>query len=338
MEAQADSTTAAPVEGEAVPPARLRRTALIGVAVFAVVAAFGYVVFAGGGDEAPAGGGAGSFVIEGSGDPTGAPEATTADDGARIAEVDAAAALANYEGTPASGLAVGDPDAPVTIRVYTDMACTHCRTAALEHLPELVDTLVGNGGARLDLVPIAFMGASSERGALGVLAAAEQDAGWPFADLLFRQQEPSASDWVDDALLGAVAQGLGLDVEAWRRAYFGDEVVEAFKGLRDAAQSAGIDSAPTFVITGPAGEERIEGAVEASILLDAVTRVTGDRFSTGSSASTGEDTFAANCAACHMGNGRTDGGFGPQLASAGLTLDEIRTAITDGVGASRAAS
>jgi protein-disulfide isomerase len=178
-----------------------------------------------------------------------------------------------FEGIPADGLVLGEPGAPVTITEYSDIACIHCRTAALERMPAVIDEVVRDGSAKLEFVPAAFISASSERGALGVLAAAEQDASWPFSEVLFEMQGNAASDWLSDEDMEAVAGQLGMDVEAWKAAYTGAEVEAAFIVSRDAVQTAGVASTPTFIITGPGGTERIEGAVPAQQLIDAVEKV-----------------------------------------------------------------
>ena len=196
------------------------------------------------------------------------------DDGAEAADSDTIAAIQDrVDGIPADGLVLGDPDAPVTIAEYSDIACIHCRTAAIRTVPAVIEQLVRDGEAKLEYVPTAFISASSERGALGVLAAARQDAAWPFAEALFHMQGNAASDWLSEGDMEAVAAELGLDVDAWREAYSGTEVEEEFLEARDRIQAAGVQSTPTFVVSGPGGSERIEGAVPASDLIAAVGRV-----------------------------------------------------------------
>lgn len=195
------------------------------------------------------------------------------DDGAEVADADTIAGIqASVEGIPASGLVLGDPEAPVTITEYSDIACIHCRTAALESLPTVIEQVVRSGEAKLQYVPTAFISASSERGALGVLAAARQDSAWPFAEALFHMQGNAASDWLSDGDMEAVAGELGLDVDAWREAYDGSAVESEFLDARDAIVEEEVASTPTFVVSGPGGNERIEGAVPPEQIIDAVER------------------------------------------------------------------
>ena len=43
--------------------------------------------------------------------------------------------------------------------------------------------------------------------------------------------------------------------------------------------------------------------------------------------------FAATCTSCHLDNGTSGGGTGPQLAGAGLTEAQIREQVMNGGGA-----
>lgn len=179
----------------------------------------------------------------------------------------------NVEGIPAAGLTLGKANAPVTITEYSDIACIHCKAAAEDTVPEVITELVRTGKAKLVYAPTAFISASSERGALGVLAAAKQDAAWPFAEALFGIQGNAASDWLSDGDMEAVAKALGLNVDEWRTAYQGSEVEQEYLAAVRAVKDAGVTSTPTFVVTGPGGTETIPGAVPAEQIRAAVEKV-----------------------------------------------------------------
>jgi mono/diheme cytochrome c family protein len=50
-------------------------------------------------------------------------------------------------------------------------------------------------------------------------------------------------------------------------------------------------------------------------------------------AAAGQQFFASTCTSCHMNNGRSGGGVGPQLAGQGLTADVVRATVENGKGA-----
>jgi protein-disulfide isomerase len=198
----------------------------------------------------------------------GGDESTEVADPETIAEIQQ-----KVEGIPANGMVLGEPDAPVTITEYSDIACSFCARAAIQSVPTVVDEVVRDGRAKMEFAPTAFISASSERGALGVIAASQQDAAWTFSDALFRMQGSAATDWLQDEDMEMVAEQLGLDVDAWRAAYQSDEIVDEYRASQDAVRAAEVTSTPTFIITGPGGTERIEGAVAPAQIIEAVEKV-----------------------------------------------------------------
>jgi protein-disulfide isomerase len=185
--------------------------------------------------------------------------------------IDEAQAL--FADLPQSGNTVGNPDAPVEIIEYGDTSCPACKSAAETVVPELIDAVVRPGDAKMSFRPIAFINASSERGALGAEAAAMQDAMWPFVEVLYANQGPESEDWLTDGLMEEIVAGLGLDVEQWRADYAGDDVATAFFERRDAANEDNVNATPTFVITGPRGERTIEGSGNLSEFEEAIAAV-----------------------------------------------------------------
>ena len=181
---------------------------------------------------------------------------------------------AELEGVPQAGNTLGDPDAPVEIIEYGDLACPACKAASETTIPEAIDALVRSGDAKMTFRPIAFISRSSERGALGAEAAGMQDATWSFVELIYRNQGPEANqDWLTDELMEEAVAGLGLDVDRWTADYMGQESEERFLATASQAQADEVNVTPTFVIRGPNGEETVTGAVELSELQDAVAEV-----------------------------------------------------------------
>jgi protein-disulfide isomerase len=174
---------------------------------------------------------------------------------------------------PQSGSTVGDPGAPVEIIEYGDISCPACKSASEDVVPELIDTFVTPGEARLTFRPIAFINASSERGALGAEAAAMQDAIWPFVDVLYLNQGPETEDWLTDEMMEEVVEGLGLDLEQWRTDYDSEAVASAFFERSEQATADEVSATPTFIVRGPRGDRTIEGVANLSEFEDAVAEV-----------------------------------------------------------------
>lgn len=181
---------------------------------------------------------------------------------------------AQLEGVPQAGNVLGDPEAPVEIIEYADLACPACREASTTTIPEAIDQIVKPGDAKLVFRPIAFISRSSERGALGAEAAGMQDAMWSFVELIYRNQgSESDQDWLTDELMTDAVEQLGLDVDQWTADYMGQESEQKFLATESQAQEDEVGVTPTFVIRGPNGEKTVTGAVEVSELQDAVAEV-----------------------------------------------------------------
>ncbi len=152
-----------------------------------------------------------------------------------------------FAGIPQQGIAVGDPDAPVTIVEFVDLQCPFCAQFARNELPELVRRWVRTGKARLELRVLTFLGEDSVRAGQVAAAAAEQDRGWQFADLLFANQGPENSGYVTDEFLREVAGGVDrLDVDKALADAEGPAATTQLRRAAAAAETLGVDSTPTF--------------------------------------------------------------------------------------------
>lgn len=173
--------------------------------------------------------------------------------------------LAAFEGVPASGATIGDPDALVEVTEYLDLQCPFCKIASEEIVPVLLEEQVKTGEIKMTANPIGILGPASVLGARGAAAAQEQDQAWPFIETMLANQGPENSGWLTEDLMRTVATDLGMDVDKW------DEDLQngseaTFNEWQRAAQAAGIAATPTFVVRGPGGEQQV-----ASADADAVT-------------------------------------------------------------------
>lgn len=182
-------------------------------------------------------------------------------------------AKALFAGIPQSGNTLGEPDAPVEIIEYGDTSCPACKSASETIVPELIDAVVKPGDAKLSFSPIAFINASSERGALGAEAAAMQDAMWSFVDVLYANQGPETEDWLSDELMEEAVTKLDLDLEKWRADYASEAVASAFFERSEAASADRVSATPTFIVRGPRGDRTVEGVANLSQFEEAIAAV-----------------------------------------------------------------
>jgi protein-disulfide isomerase len=208
---------------------RKRRFWLLGAVAVTAAVVVGALALASGGDDGPQGLGDGSS-LQGQ------------------AEVDR-----TFAGIPQQGVAVGDPDAPVTVVEFVDLQCPFCAQFARDELPELVRRYVRTGKARLELRLLTFLGEDSLRAGQVAAATAEQDRAWQFADLFFNNQGPENSGYVTEQFLREVAGGVdGLDVDRALAVADGPAAAAQLRRAAAAAETLGVGSTPTF-FAGPRG-------------------------------------------------------------------------------------
>ena len=177
------------------------------------------------------------------------------------AEGKAAAALVG--GIAQEGVALGDPDAPLTIEEYIDFQCPFCGQFSREVFPKVLEDYVRTGKARVVLMPLTFLGEDSVTAARFAVAAGEQNQLWQFTEAFYAQQGEENSGYVTDDFLRSVAADAGVDYDAAVEAQGSEEVTKTLNDAQLEASRKGRDSTPSFAM-GPTGGE-IE-AVDANPL------------------------------------------------------------------------
>jgi protein-disulfide isomerase len=120
-----------------------------------------------------------------------------------------------FKGIPQSGNLLGKPSAPVTMVEYIDLQCPVCRAFETETMPAIIDRYVRTGKVKVEARPIAFIGTDSVSGRLAAIAASKQNRLFDFAQLLYANQGPENSGWLDDTMIAAAAKSIpGVDVQA----------------------------------------------------------------------------------------------------------------------------
>lgn len=162
-----------------------------------------------------------------------------------------------FRGIPQDGVALGDPDAPVTLIEFVDLQCPFCAEYARGVLPTVIERYVRPGRVRLELRTLTFIGPDSERAAGFAAAAAQQNAMWPFVELFFRNQGPENSGYASDAFLRRVAGATpGLDADRAVAARDGAAAQRLLAEARQAAAKLGVTSTPSFLIARGDGPPR----------------------------------------------------------------------------------
>lgn len=106
----------------------------------------------------------------------------------------------------------GDPEAPVTIVEYSDYACPFCKRHHEQTKNEIIDNYVEEG--LVYYVRKDFVAVGGDKAAEAAHCAAEQDAYWAYADLLYSNQTADRTNWTDPEVHRGYANELSLDADA----------------------------------------------------------------------------------------------------------------------------
>ncbi len=181
-----------------------------------------------------------------------------------------------YSGIPQKGTTLGDSAAPVTLYLYEDFQCPVCGQFSRETFPDVVDRKVRGGEVKVVSEPLTFIGPDSLKAARAALAAAEQDRYWPYASLLFENQQQENSGYVTDDFLRGLAQDTpGLDIGKWSADLSANSLTQELQAAQAKARSAGVNATPTLVVSGPGGEKQLVGLHNYAQISAAIDQVRG---------------------------------------------------------------
>lgn len=173
-------------------------------------------------------------------------------------------------GISEDGQTMGDPNAPVTLEIFSDFQCPACRTFAEETEPLLRDTYVLNGTLKVVYKDAAFQGQragsaydESVEPAAAARCAGRQGEFWTYHDWLFANWDGENQGAFRAERLQAIADQVGLDRAEWDACVAsGEEQAAVRSATEDAVATAGITSTPTLNLNG----EVIVGAASYTTL------------------------------------------------------------------------
>jgi protein-disulfide isomerase len=164
-----------------------------------------------------------------------------------------------FGGMPQEGERLGSANAPVTIQVFNDLQCGSCRDDYLSTIPQLAEHHARPGDVKL-LYRHYSNGINPEQlGFYGAEAAAEQNYGWQYTYLFFRNQDEAERFGVDQDYLASVAGGAEeLDIEIWeedleKKGLAGGEIAERLESQEELARRLEIRSGQAMIVSGPGG-------------------------------------------------------------------------------------
>lgn len=117
---------------------------------------------------------------------------------------------AMFHGIPQHEFVLGEPSAPVTLVEYLDFQCPVCRSFETTELPELLTKYVRTGKLKIEMKAWNILDAAhgsydSLRGQKAVIAAAQQNKAFEFAEVLYDNQGFEGTGWMNDAMVSNIA-------------------------------------------------------------------------------------------------------------------------------------
>ena len=153
-----------------------------------------------------------------------------------------------FAGIPQHGNVLGSPKAPVTLVEYADLQCPYCGEFARNALPSLVSDYVRTGKVKLVFRGLAFVGPESQTALRTVVAAGEQNRLWNVAHLIYSNQGPENTGWVNDAYLRSVAGAAGADVARLESQTGSADVNGTITRDANSATADAVSSTPSFLV------------------------------------------------------------------------------------------
>lgn len=189
------------------------------------------------------------------------------DEGSDLGGIVAAAATIDAS-IPRDGQTLGNPDAPVTVEIWSDYQCPYCKRFSDAILPSLIDDYVATGQVRvvyrefafIDRVisldasgaPVASGEGDSIRAAEAAACAADQGRFWEYQAALFANQHGENTGAYSASRLTEIARVAGLDADRIGACLDDGTHRDEVLGMYQTAVSSGIGSTPTVVVDGRA--------------------------------------------------------------------------------------
>ncbi len=155
-----------------------------------------------------------------------------------------------------------NPNAVVTVQVYSDLQCPACKSAH-----ELIDpALLAQYGSQIRFefahMPLSSIHPLGMPAAEAAECAADQGKFWDFVDLAYAEQSqlgfPALDRW---------GEQLGLDRDLYRRCRSSRIKRDAIQASYEAARDAGVGGTPTYFVNGspvPTSLEALGQAIETA--------------------------------------------------------------------------
>ncbi|MCP4423903.1 MAG: thioredoxin domain-containing protein, partial [Chloroflexi bacterium] len=159
--------------------------------------------------------------------------------------------------TPASiptdngAIALGDPNAPVTLVEYTDYQCPFCQRHSQETMPSMIAEMIETGRVYYIMkdFPLDSLHPDARAASAAARCAGDQDAYWEMHDAIFDNQSNWAGQGAVTVLSGLAAE-LGLDVDVYDECVSSGKYDDAVQANLEEGAALGVSATPYFFLNG----------------------------------------------------------------------------------------
>ncbi|MES1247055.1 MAG: thioredoxin domain-containing protein [Actinomycetota bacterium] len=164
---------------------------------------------------------------------------------------------AEFKGIPQKGLYLGSAFAPAQMTIFIDLQCPYCQNYETTVMPTIIRKYVRTGKLRVKVEPWAFIGTDSFRGQRAMLAAANQNKAWNFAEVLYLNQKTENTGWLNDAMVAQAAASVdGLNVPKLWADKNTSAVKQAASDVGSLATTRNVTGTPTIFVGKTASSEK----------------------------------------------------------------------------------
>ncbi|MGH8773639.1 MAG: DsbA family protein [Jiangellaceae bacterium] len=150
---------------------------------------------------------------------------------------------------PDGGVVIGDETAAVTVEVWIDFQCPHCRDFE-ESAASTLDAIVADGSAKLVYHPLSFLGEESVRAANALGCAVDEGRQAAYLRTLFENQPPVRSGGFTNDDLVSLGESAGLDGSDFG-ACVNDGTYDGWvSNVAASGSDAGVTATPTVLVGG----------------------------------------------------------------------------------------
>lgn len=153
------------------------------------------------------------------------------------------------------GTHMGDPNAAITIEVFSDFQCPSCKVFAEGTEVAVIDEFVRTGQAQLIFRHFPFIDdyvttKESDQAANASMCASEQGRFWDYHDIVYANWQSENKGAFNDERLEAFAKSLGLDMTQWSACFVENKFNDSIQADFQLGEERTINATPSIFVNG----------------------------------------------------------------------------------------